>query len=480
MFQAEQLVQNRYQLHRMLGENAGRQTWLATDLQAIADDRAVVVKFLLFGGSTHWDDLKLFEREAMILQQLNHPRIPKYRDSFNVEVPLPWMALVQSYIPGKSLKQQLDDGRHFSELELETIARAVLKILVYLHGLNPPVLHRDIKPSNIILGTDDRIYLVDFGAVQDRAAMEGATFTVVGTYGYAPMEQFGGRTVPASDLYALGATIVNLATGVPPGDLFGEDGRLHIRDRLTLCPDLVDWLCRMTAPLVGDRFPTAQAAIDALENPPHPAPTVAPVADPPRSSAASIAPTRPRSPALVQVWDEPGRYRVEKSPDRLTISFPPGGIIRWLFGRPDDDPQSLTSTELRQLVMGTAGLVIFVPLLICFLAISWAPFLYGLAGGCVLALLLALNVGNAQQLVFDRTQFCIIYQCFNWVYQAKPDVTDAIGGVFFSQRRSKHSTTNELCIRLHNGSLYRFSSSRLQETDYHWMIQTINTWLYQD
>ena len=71
------------------------------------------------------------------------------------------------------------------------------------------MLHRDIKPSNLILGEDEQVYLVDFGAVQDKVAPSCTTFTVVGTYGYTPMEQFGGRAVPASDLYALGATLIH-------------------------------------------------------------------------------------------------------------------------------------------------------------------------------------------------------------------------------------------------------------------------------
>jgi len=75
-----------------------------------------------------------------------------------------------------------------------------------LHELSPPVLHRDIKPSNLIINSENNVYLVDFGAVQSRGAVTGVTFTVVGTSGYAPLEQFWGRAVPGSDLYALGMT----------------------------------------------------------------------------------------------------------------------------------------------------------------------------------------------------------------------------------------------------------------------------------
>ncbi|HBY78636.1 MAG TPA: serine/threonine protein kinase, partial [Cyanobacteria bacterium UBA11148] len=60
-----------------------------------------------------------------------------------------WFGLVQDYIPGASVRQLLDRGKRFTQTEVKTIAQSVLEILIYLHGLNPPVLHRDIKPSNL-------------------------------------------------------------------------------------------------------------------------------------------------------------------------------------------------------------------------------------------------------------------------------------------------------------------------------------------
>ena len=264
MLEKSQVISDRYQLIAKLGRNAGRQTWLATDLNS-AEKEQVVVKLLAFGGDVQWDDLKLFEREAQILKQLNHPRIPKYKDYFSIDDRTLWFGLVQQYIPGLSLKQLLDRGKRFTETDIENIAQEILEILLYLHGLNPPLLHRDIKPSNLILGEDEQIYLVDFGAVQDRAATEGATFTVVGTYGYAPMEQFGGRAVPASDLYALGATLIHLLTRTAPADLPNRDLTIQFRDRLSLNPGLANWLEKMTIPPLERRFSDAKQALAALK-----------------------------------------------------------------------------------------------------------------------------------------------------------------------------------------------------------------------
>lgn len=267
MLQAEQILQNRYQIQRQLGNNGVRQTWLATDLQATdADNSQVVVKLLAFGGTVQWDDLKLFEREAQILKQLNYSRIPKYLDYFCVDDRTLWFGLVQQYIPGESLKEQLTAGKRFTQKQVRKIAVEILNILMHLHELNPTVLHRDIKPSNLIWGEDNHVYLVDFGAVQDKAAREGVTFTVVGTYGYAPMEQFGGRAVPASDLYALGASLIHLLTGTAPSDLPVRELRIQFTDRVNnLNPDFLSWLQKLVEPAPEQRFSSAREALIGLK-----------------------------------------------------------------------------------------------------------------------------------------------------------------------------------------------------------------------
>ncbi|AFY70422.1 serine/threonine protein kinase [Thalassoporum mexicanum PCC 7367] len=263
MLQSAQVLKDRYQLEQPLGQNAGRQTWLAFDLEA---EEQVVVKLLTFGGDVQWDDLKLFEREAQVLQQLDHPCIPKYRDYFSIDDRALWFGLVQDYIPGDSLKDLLMQGKKFSEAEVKQIAIEILEILIYLHELNPTVLHRDIKPSNIIYGADQKVYLVDFGAVQDKASAEGKTFTVVGTYGYAPIEQFGGRAVPASDLYALGATLIHLLTGISPAELPQDDMRIEFKDRTSCDRRLSSWIEALTEPSLKKRPENARAAIEALRS----------------------------------------------------------------------------------------------------------------------------------------------------------------------------------------------------------------------
>ena len=267
MLEPQTIVNQRYQLVRQLGQNAGRETWLAKDIEK--ESELVVVKFLAFGGNVQWEDLKLFEREANVLKQLDYPRIPKYRDYFSIDDRSLWFGLVQEYIQGDSLREYIAKGHKFVESEIKQIAIAILKILIYLHELSPQVLHRDIKPSNLILtkneGEARNIYLVDFGAVQDKASAEGKSFTVVGTYGYAPMEQYGGRTVAASDLYALGATMIHLLTGLSPADLpQDDDAKIVFSDRTSASPHLVQWIQKLVEPTVKKRYPSARIALQAL------------------------------------------------------------------------------------------------------------------------------------------------------------------------------------------------------------------------
>ncbi|HEY9649717.1 MAG TPA: type IV pilin-like G/H family protein [Coleofasciculaceae cyanobacterium] len=286
IMKTDYLLQERYQLQEKLGQNAGRQTWLATDIQAASP---VVVKLLAFNPQLEWDDLKLFEREVQVLRTINHYRIPKYYNSFTLDdlegSGFLWFGLVQEYIPGDSLQQLLNQGKCFTEKQVLDIATQILQILIDLHELSPPIIHRDIKPSNLILGKDNQIYLVDFGAVQDKAKIEGATFTVVGTSGYVPPEQLWGKAVAASDLYALGATLIYLLTGIPPSELFQGQMRIQFKDLVNISSDFVNWLEQLIQPAPEQRFSTARQALSALQTPHSPSPEQGIISKPTPNSA---------------------------------------------------------------------------------------------------------------------------------------------------------------------------------------------------
>jgi serine/threonine protein kinase len=262
----DSMLAGRYEIQRQFSRKAGRRTFLAQDMETLS---LVIIKILRFDAEFQWDDLKLFEREAQTLQQLEHPAIPQYLDYFEVDEPdLKGFALVQTYIPADSLESWVQQGRKFSEVEIVKLADRLLTILTYLHSQNPPVIHRDINPSNILVANRSShsigdVYLVDFGSVQIAASKETGTITIVGSYGYIPLEQFGGQTTAASDLYSLGMTLIYLITGIHPVDLVTVNGQVKFNGS-HLSGRLVRWLEKMTQPYADRRFTSAQSARSAL------------------------------------------------------------------------------------------------------------------------------------------------------------------------------------------------------------------------
>jgi serine/threonine protein kinase len=434
MLKAEQILNHRYQLTQLLGENASRQTWLAIDRASQPQD-TVVMKLLVMNPQMQWDEAKLLEREAQVLQKLKHPRIPRYHDYFILDQladsRFPWFCLVQSHVPGHSLQQLLDQGRHFTEAEVEKIEIVVLSILVYLHQFNPPILHRDIKPSNLIWGEGDLIYLIDFGSVQDRAALEGTTFTVVGTYGYVPMEQFSGRAVPASDLYALGATLIHLLTGTAPADLPSQNARIQFAQQVSIDPAFVNWVSKLTEPDLENRLSTARQALDALKH----------------RNQLSL-PTVNRKPKGSQI-------QLKKTVDQLEIKIPPRGwqALSWLYGLGIFGSWWYLLLYIRRLVlvpwMGWIYLIFLLPALIHFL----------------------LPALTQTVIRGDRTHFTFYWTLFGlpvWKRQIKTAKIDPVIGIYDKMKQDSIFIQAGITI---------LSTNAMAEVERHWLIQEIKTWL---
>lgn len=436
MLQVGQVLSVRYQLQKKLGQDASRQTWLAVDLGTQPQEQ-VVVKLLALSPQMHWDECKLFEREAQVLQNLDHPRIPKYRDYFVLDHQpdsrFPWFGLVESYIPGASLQQLLNQGHRFSEAQVEKIAVEVLTILVYLHELDPPVLHRDIKPSNLIWGEDERVYLVDFGAVQDQAAAEGATFTVVGTYGYVPMEQFGGRATPASDLYALGATLIHLLTGIAPADLPQRDSRIEFGNLASLDLGLMNWIGKLTEPDLANRLSTARQALEALKN-----------------KHALSPPVTNRKPVGSQI-------QLNKSASQLKIEIPRRGL------------RALSALYL----LGSS--MIFLPQLLNLSNLASGNFWLFLIL-CIWSYTLVLLLLPAFQqtyIYFDRQHFEIRWKLFGlryWWRRGKTAKIRSTIGVYEADTRGSKG----IAIQAENRV---YTSNPVAEVERVWLIQEIQDWL---
>jgi eukaryotic-like serine/threonine-protein kinase len=210
----------------------------------------------------------LFERKAKVLRQLNHPAIHRYLDYFQVDTESDRrFYIAQQLVDGESLEFLIDSGWRGTEVDIQEIASQILQILIYLQELQPPVIHRDIKPQNLIRRGDGIITLVDFGAVQDTYLnTQFGRSTVVGTYGYMATEQFRGKSIPASDLFGLGATILFLLTGRSPADLPEVRMKINFRGAVNISKVFADWLEQMLEPVSEDRFSSARQALAALKN----------------------------------------------------------------------------------------------------------------------------------------------------------------------------------------------------------------------
>ncbi|MBT9558148.1 MAG: serine/threonine protein kinase [Myxococcales bacterium] len=250
---------------RRLGGGAQAETWLATDTTTGA---RVALKLTTLLRAASLKDLELWEREAEVLRTLDHPAIPKVVDAFHEEGEHgdQTYVIVQTYVEGLNLSERVASGSRWDEAALCDLAGQALGILDYLHTRIPAVVHRDLKPSNLILSPDGRLWLIDFGAVQSAlpASPLGGS-TVIGTHGYMPPEQLSGRATPASDLYALGATLIHLASGHCPMALPLERMRITFRHAVSLGGPLCDWLDQMVAPMVEDRVPDARTALERLK-----------------------------------------------------------------------------------------------------------------------------------------------------------------------------------------------------------------------
>lgn len=217
---ASPLLLGRFRLIEQVGAGSSGTTYRAERLE---DGTRVAVKEMLMRRADSLKVLELFEREARILERLEHSGIPAYLEDFVHEAGRSTaFYLVQEFVEGKTLSERM---RHPNTTEdVLKICDEVLEILTYLHAFNPPIIHRDIKPENIIERPDGRLALVDFGSV--RAALDSATggSTVAGTFGFMAPEQLLGRALPQSDVYAVGALAVALLTGKSP-DTFTQNDR---------------------------------------------------------------------------------------------------------------------------------------------------------------------------------------------------------------------------------------------------------------
>ena len=251
-------LRERFEIVERLGEGGQGTTWLAEDRQT---DRMVAVKQLALGEADDWKAVERFEREVDALRRVDDPAIPSFIDAFHDD----HFFLVRDYVEEEDLEELVARGETFSEEDARSLAEELLRILDYLHGLEPPIIHRDIKPANILIDPEAHVHLVDFGAVHSIISDEAGGSTMVGTSGYMPVEQMMGRAVPPTDLYALGATLVRLLSRRELVELPMERMRLQYEKYVDISPGFQQFIDRLLAPYPDDRFASAAEASEALQ-----------------------------------------------------------------------------------------------------------------------------------------------------------------------------------------------------------------------
>jgi serine/threonine-protein kinase len=264
-----------YTIIKKLGNGAYGHTYLATNAQNL--DQNCVVKHL-HPNTSNPDQLQfcqqLFKREAETLQKLarNNPNIPLLSAYFEENGEF---YLVQEYIEGHTLTNELKLGEKLPEQEVIELITELLEIVAYLH--NNEVIHRDIKPENIMRrspltplqkgGAKGDLILIDFGAVKQITSQQQQSVTIIGTPGYMPIEQSQGNTQYSSDVYAVGIIAIQALTGLNSIVISQqiENGKFNLKKEANISDNFAKILTKMVAKNYRKRFITAQEALDAIK-----------------------------------------------------------------------------------------------------------------------------------------------------------------------------------------------------------------------
>ncbi|MBR8834890.1 MAG: protein kinase [Stigonema ocellatum SAG 48.90 = DSM 106950] len=274
------LINYRYQIQRVLGQGGFGRTYLATDSQRFGDF-CVLKEFLPSNREEYFiqKSRELFEREARVLYQINHPQVPKFLAWFTEQERL---FIVQEYIDGKTYSQLLQErlsqqNQSFSEAEISQWLRDLLSVLDYLHGIK--ILHRDISLDNVMLpDNQSKPVLIDFGLVKEKVSQiwcvnsqgsqNSSSGTVLGRVGYAPPEQIRmGQSYPSSDLYALGVCAIVLLTGKMPDELMDQSLEWQWQSYVDISDSLAQILNKMLAEKPKQRYQSAKEILFELQPP---------------------------------------------------------------------------------------------------------------------------------------------------------------------------------------------------------------------
>jgi serine/threonine protein kinase len=264
------LLAERYEVIEFLGEGGFAAVFQVVNPRL---GRVEALKVLNADHSEEPDFARRFEQEARVAASLDHPGIVKIFDYGRVEE-LFWFTM--QFVNGPTLVQVLKEKRRLEEKMALRIAVAVLDALDYSHSRG--VIHRDIKPDNIILDSEGRPYIMDFGIAKSEASLvRTRTGTVLGSPAYIAPEQLTNAPVDGRvDLFALGVTLYRMLSNAFP--FYDEDPFRMATKRLTMPPqplstrlpgvsrELEAIVMRALAREPENRFSSAGAMRDALRS----------------------------------------------------------------------------------------------------------------------------------------------------------------------------------------------------------------------
>ena len=262
------LLRQRYFIDRKLAQGGHSAVYLARD--TFDNGALIALKEMRETQQTTEERdtaINSFMREERMLAALRHPALARVLDIF-VEDGRHY--LVMEYVPGYTLEDEMMALQHPIEwARVVGWGVALCDVLAYLHHQQPPIVYRDLKPPNVMLTPDGQLKLIDFGIARWFYSSRSRDTTQLGTDGYAPPEQYAGRSEPRSDLYALGASLYHLMTGrVPESAPQRMNGQplTAMRALIPTAPEVVERVVQQAMSLAaGDRFVSAEKMREALE-----------------------------------------------------------------------------------------------------------------------------------------------------------------------------------------------------------------------
>jgi serine/threonine-protein kinase len=304
------VLSERYRVESLLGEGTMCHVYRGEHLVL---RNKVAIKVLDPSASGNEEAVRRFEREALAAANLTHPGIARAVDFGRA--PDGRLFIVLEYVDGRPLDRVIAEEAPLEPWRAAHVASQMLSALAHAHEKG--IVHRDLKPGNVALVDADRVKILDFGVAKVVSSeLLGATDLtqeglVYGTPGYLSPEQALGRPVDArADLYSVGIVLYEMLVGRPPF-VAAEEVRLlimHVEQPppppsslLPVPAGLEEVVLKLLAKSPADRYPDAQAAIEALEAAEADATPGLVVVEPSEADLGSIADQVRREPTAPEV-----------------------------------------------------------------------------------------------------------------------------------------------------------------------------------